>query len=409
MANLYYASHHHHVIALKSSYNKELDSLSFAIPCSIRSELGLNSKDGDYRITNTDFMHNVPTLSYAAANIQFERLRCYKLVSDYLNLLTAEARSKVVVNDVVKVVGCDRRTVNECLKEYEEEARKRKQNQAIEAEQRKKAAEQRQKAADEARIFKQKIRNADPAVTDVITELQNKVMKLERELQTALDKNKILEISEDLHLYGLSRRTLTSDEWHRSNPDACHQLFGFETWKQLVIYHKTFFPQIKITNEYVDTKTHITFFEKSLIWLLKVRVKMKHSELGYIFDRSKSSISKYLQDVGPKWKEIGMNLCQLDIYEEFLKVSIPQEFIDADMANVGALNDGKDFKSETVRSNSFFSRAGYSAKVNCSAFRIITWSLPYGLVFLASPLYFARATEGGIVTAMGKNDIVELI
>ena len=39
-------------------------------------------------------------------------------------------------------------------------------------------------------------------------------------------KENRIEVSEELHLYGLTRRTLTSDEWHRSNPDACHQLFG---------------------------------------------------------------------------------------------------------------------------------------------------------------------------------------
>jgi hypothetical protein len=79
------------------------------------------------------------------------------------------------------------------------------------------------------------------------------------------------------------------------------------------------------------------------------------------------------------------------------------------MTNVAALNDGKDFKTETVRVNSFFTRAGWSSKVEHSAFRIVTYSLPYGLVFLVSPLYFGRATEGNIVSLLGRDDEVSLL
>jgi hypothetical protein len=146
----------------------------------------------------------------------------------------------------------------------------------------------------------------------------------------------------------------------------------------------------------------------SLIWLLKVRNNLKMKLLRLLFNRSRTSISKYLKIAGPKWHTISLNLCQLDISADFAKQQMPQEFIDANMTNVFALNDGKDYKSETVRIDSFYTRAGYSAKTSCNAFRGITYSLPYGLVFLVSPLYFARATEGSIVTILGRDDVVKL-
>jgi hypothetical protein len=208
---------------------------------------------------------------------------------------------------------------------------------------------------------------------------------------------------------GLSRLTIISNEWHELNPEACHTLFGFSTWTELKEYHDAFFPDKEIVTKISSTDDKFSFFEKSLIWLMRVRTAAKIAVLVLVFGRSRFSIGRYLKQVGPMWKDVGLDLCQLDTSESFLKVQVPQQFIDAKMTNVAALNDGKDFKTETVRVNSFFTRAGWSSKVEHSAFRVVTYSLPYGLVFLVSPLYFGRATEGNIVSLLGRDDEVSLL
>lgn len=246
-------------------------------------------------------------------------------------------------------------------------------------------------------------------VQRLFRELKRELNSAKSELSIEREKRNAIEIELDgIKCIELSRSTISSDEWHQRHPDACHQLFGFETFDQLKIYHKAFFP---LENNYVDCTSNsfkIVFFEKSLIWLMKTRVNMKNSQLVLVFERSKNSISRYIRYIGPFWRKIGLSLCLLDISESFLEKQMPQEFIDANMSCVAALNDGKDFKTESVRVDSFFNRAGFSSKIHCNGFRIITYSLPYGLVFLTSPVYFARATEGAIVSIMGRGDVVEL-
>jgi len=355
---------------------------------------------------------NLPTMTYKAAESNLQILKNQKRVFDAINQIPINRRSDINITELQQSLNLNRRDIQDAIKEYNlikdkmTDALKEKEDNA------KNAKSNAQKARKEANRLQKQIDQCPEEVRSLIKDLREQLHITTEKLKNEIDNNARLSTTiNDYKCIGLSRFTLSTDEFHETNPHACHQLFGFNSWSELKQYHLDFFDwgEDDIMVCIVSSTTPITLFEKSLMWLMRVRVNMKQSQLIIIFGRSKTCISEYLQTVGPLWMEIGYSLCQLDINESFLTLQMPQEFTDAKMTNVAALSDGKDFKSETVRVDSFYSRAGYSSKVSCNAFRIITYSLPYGLVFLVSPLLFARATEGSIVSLLGRSDVVELV
>lgn len=62
--------------------------------------------------------------------------------------------------------------------------------------------------------------------------------------------------------------------------------------------------------------------------------------------------------------------------------------------------------SETVRFDRVLNCAQSSNKVNHSAFRLLTWSLPCGAVIMRTPGFFGRATEKAILRAWGEHGLL---
>ena len=71
------------------------------------------------------------------------------------------------------------------------------------------------------------------------------------------------------------------------------------------------------------------------------------------------------------------------------------------LEDVGMLNDGKDFVTDTVRKNSCLSRGQYSDKMKTSAARFVAWILPCGLSVTYSPLFVGRVSEKAMVKFWG--------
>ena len=55
----------------------------------------------------------------------------------------------------------------------------------------------------------------------------------------------------------------------------------------------------------------------------------------------------------------------------YMEVAMPERYFEIGLEKVGLLMDGKDCVTDTVRVNSFVSRAQYSDKMHCSAARYI--------------------------------------
>ena len=412
----YYALHHHPISALEESYDMVTNQINIKISKSIGREIYIDSKDADYNIPHTTNCWNLPCLSYKQAKDSFTLLQNRKTVWDKMRDNLKEDPSMNNLADLCAdlrmkrpIVNLEMESFNLMIEKEQKAAQELKESrlnakQALDDSNKQQLEEENMLkgcSQDVQRLFRELRRELNSA--------KSELNSAKAELNDEKEKCKSIEIELDgIKYIGLSRSTISSDQWHKRHPEACHQLFGFDTFDELKIYHKAFFPKEKNYIEPSSPSIQIAFFEKSLMWLMKTRVDMKNSQLVLIFERSKSSITRYLKAIGPLWKKIGLNLCLLDITESFLKEQMPQEFIDAHMTHVAALNDGKDFKSESVRVDSFFHRVGYSSKIQCNGFRIITYSLPYGLVLLTSSVYFARATEGGIVSIMGRGDVIEI-
>ena len=74
-----------------------------------------------------------------------------------------------------------------------------------------------------------------------------------------------------------------------------------------------------------------------------------------------------------------------------------QSYIDLGLQKVGAVLDGKDFLCETVRSNRTVSISQQSNKMHADTFRILTYTLPFGLSFEHTDVFLSRVSEKGLV------------
>ena len=90
------------------------------------------------------------------------------------------------------------------------------------------------------------------------------------------------------------------------------------------------------------------------------------------------------------------------IDDDVLKALEPKSYENMELHNVvAALVDGKDFDVETVRADRVLNCAQASNKTHGSAFRILTWSLPCGVVVERTPAFFGRASEKALMRTWG--------
>ncbi len=238
-----------------------------------------------------------------------------------------------------------------------------------------------------------KERAADKAL---ISELQKRVSKLEATVQGYAAR---------LHASGgLTRQNLLSPAWHADNPDAANHLFGFTTWKEVVLYIWALWPDVKppIFDPHDDISNQpVTEFERALITKMRIRRATTEQVIAIAWDRTVSSISKYIKAWAPKWGEAGRHLSILDISKEFLTETMPMSYVEAGLTNVGAVPDGKDFMIDVWRKNALLTRACFSDKVHHAAVRCISWSTPAGLMFEHTDLFLARISEKRLVELWG--------
>ena len=87
--------------------------------------------------------------------------------------------------------------------------------------------------------------------------------------------------------------------------------------------------------------------------------------------------------------------------KNYMEVAMPARYFEIGLDKVGLLMDGKDCVTDTIRLNSFLSRAQYSDKMHCSASRYITWVLGCGLGVTFTPLFLGRVSEKALVEYWG--------
>jgi len=144
-----------------------------------------------------------------------------------------------------------------------------------------------------------------------------------------------------------------------------------------------------------NPKAPLSQFKQCLMALFFIEHQCSLQLIAQIYGyKDHSQISRIINAWVPEWGDLGEDLSILPfITADVIDELEPQSYIDLDLRKVGAIIDGKDFYTETVRKDRVISVAQQGNKLHKSSFRILTWSLPCGLSFEHTDAFLARASE----------------
>ncbi len=249
---------------------------------------------------------------------------------------------------------------------------------------------------------------------DLVQE-ENKRLKDKLKLKDALSREGLAAIEQfsKESMGGLTRLNISSDEYHRRNPNVAKNLFGFEDRREGGTLSpwditKQFIKDMWDVDHVEPTKNTIlddggrkkpmSKFEQVLITLMWFQNLHDHNYLAAIWGCHKDIIGTTIKWWAPHFHEVGCQLARLPLDKEFLEKSYPQSYVDMKFpAKVASVVDGTDVLSQSVRKQRAVNVIQRSDKVKHSAFRGITWSLPMGLVHEFTDPFFARASEKALV------------
>lgn len=220
--------------------------------------------------------------------------------------------------------------------------------------------------------------------------LTGELAKKTRELEDALASLKTLK---RLAGKGLSRATALNYKWHMKNPKACLRLFGFRTFKELVLYAIAFFmrhdgfprrPKLIFESglpEAVAARSHLTQLEGAMATRVRLRTAATETILALIFDVDQSTMNRQIRKWAPRWGYTGKLLSQfrgmtkgqmMEMRPLQLGDGTPCDSVQGVQTAVASL-DGWDGTTDSPRENQKAKRASYSNKMHCEAVRGLTW------------------------------------
>ena len=214
----------------------------------------------------------------------------------------------------------------------------------------------------------------------------------------------------DLKVSGMNRYSMSHPEHFNLNPQACREYYGFRDFQFLKRFIEKvigvpFDPPSKLKNKGGhNNENALSEFEQILIAMFYCNSSFNYNTIGSVFGlKSRVTVRKYIDRWMPVLGEAGDMLSTFthDLDTDALKWLEPEWYIKLNLRDIAAVIDGKDFMCETVRTDRFLNCAQSSNKVNHSAFRLLTWSLPCGAVIQRTPAFFGRASEKAILRAWG--------
>ena len=226
---------------------------------------------------------------------------------------------------------------------------------------------------------------------------QEKINQLENDLQ-------------NLQKSGLNRFSMSNKKFFDENERACFDLYGFREFKFLVGFIEEVLDVKYQVPEKLSTKGGfsgsyaLSDFEQVLLTMFYCNTEHNYSTIGSVFGvMSRNTVAKYIDRWLPVLGETGDMLSTFThwIDTQALEEVKPEWYKILELNDIAAVIDGKDFMCETVRSDRYLNTAQASNKVNHSAFRLLTWSLPCGTVIQRTPGFFGRASEKAILRAWG--------
>jgi hypothetical protein len=209
---------------------------------------------------------------------------------------------------------------------------------------------------------------------------------------------------------GMTRYTMSRSDFFEENQSLCKEFYGFCNFDYLKRFISKMFDVeyipptycIKGATSYQDKA--LSKFEQILLTLFFTNTQYNSTTIGIVFGHiCRHTVGKYINKWMPLLGEIGDMLSNLNNFldPEALDQLEPEWYIKLGLRKIAAVVDGKDFLCETVRTDRTLNSAQSSNKVNHSAFRLLTWSLPCGAVVARTPACFGRASEKAILRAWG--------
>ena len=210
---------------------------------------------------------------------------------------------------------------------------------------------------------------------------------------------------------GLNRFSLANPAFFSEHKTHCKTLYGFPSFDFLTSFIEEMFGVSYIVPKSAtvsrggnDEDKGLSQFEQILLTLFFCNSLWNYKIIGSLFGvKSRITVGKIIDKWLPVIGEIGDMLSSFYdlIDEQSLKKLEPEWYIRMNLRKIAAIVDGKDFLTETIRSDRVLNSLQSSNKVNHSAFRVLTWSLPCGAVVERTPAFFGRASEKSIMRAWG--------
>jgi hypothetical protein len=157
-----------------------------------------------------------------------------------------------------------------------------------------------------------KTRNQLIAIIDAFKEREkfnaNRTLSLELETAKLNGLQKKFETLHDAaHNTFMSRLSLTSDEWHRKNPEIANYLWGFKTWaecKQFVSTHFHIPTTVEFKSDHFDTP--LTHFEELLLTKMHLRQNFDKRFLAPLWGKGETTIGRVINhNVNKDWGVAG--------------------------------------------------------------------------------------------------------
>ena len=134
----------------------------------------------------------------------------------------------------------------------------------------------------------------------------------------------------------LSRASITSDAYHRKNPEAAKYLFGLgDTWDECKEYMLAIFdvappqgdPLTSATKSVTATQDPLTVFEELIMTKMRMRKAFELKFLSFIWGKSRTLLGRIMKYRSVDWGEAGLDLSELDITNDYLQLDRPKEYL----------------------------------------------------------------------------------
>lgn len=247
---------------------------------------------------------------------------------------------------------------------------------------------------------KKTVKNSQPLIEALFVTLQEQegelvALKASGRDSTGNDERAIHYKALTSKIAGVNRASLSSDEWHKLHSRQAKNLFGFDTWDETKeTIHVNFDLQPRAPSEW-NPDSPLTEFEECLLCLAWMENDITLETMkAYTGGKSITTVSNLLKKWTPEWGEVGDQMSVLPwITAEFIDEMEPEKYQKAKLRKAGSVIDGKDFGAETVRKNAVVGASQNSSKIDASAFRLLTWSMTYGLIFERTRGFLAKTSE----------------